>query len=256
MALRSRQLQRLLGQGVAAADVELRLRALGMGVRSEKSGWSVQAPSWRFDIEIEADLIEEVVRIGGLDVIEERAPAMAMAPRPLDGSEIDARIVMRTLAARGYQEVVTFGFVDPALQRQLLGPQPVLELSNPIAADLAVMRSSLLPGLIAVARENLRRQQQRVRVFEIAHRFVVEPGAGGTALVREQKMLAGLVLGSRLPEQWGVTATPVDFYDVQADSAYKEHSTTRRLASVLTQEMRESLERGGEGRGGHQAMLA
>ena len=219
VSLRSRQLQRLLGQGVAAADVETRLRALGMGVRSEKSGWSVQAPSWRFDIEIEADLIEEVVRIGGLDVIEERAPAMAMAPRPLDGSQIDAHVVMRTLAARGYQEVVTFGFVDPALQRQLLGAQPVLELSNPIAADLAVMRSSLLPGLIAVARENLRRQQQRVRVFEIAHRFVVEPGAGGAGIVREQKMLAGLALGSRLPEQWGVSATPVDFHDVKGDLA-------------------------------------
>src|ERR1700722_10870911 len=220
--LRSRQLQRLLGASVAAADVEQRLRALGMGVRPEKAGWSVQPPSWRFDIDIEPDLIEEVVRIGGLDSIEERAPVMAIVPRPPAGGEVDERVVMRTLAARGYQEVITFGFVDPALQQQLFGVQPgagqgALELANPIAADLAVMRSSLLPGLIAVARENLRRQQQRMRVFEIANRFV--PDASGPGGFREQKMLAGLALGSRLPEQWGGSATPADFYDVQGDLA-------------------------------------
>jgi phenylalanyl-tRNA synthetase beta chain len=221
--LRSRQLQRLLGASVAAADVEQRLRALGMGVRPEKAGWSVQPPSWRFDIEIEADLIEEVVRIGGLDSIEERAPMMAIVPRAPASGEVDERVVMRTLAARGYQEVITFGFVDPALQRQLFGLQPgiehsALELANPIAADLAVLRSSLLPGLIGVARENLRRQQQRVRVFEIANRFVLEGNDGGKGgRFREQKMLAGLALGSRLPEQWGVAATPVDFYDIKGD---------------------------------------
>jgi phenylalanyl-tRNA synthetase beta chain len=220
--LRSRQLQRLLGASIAAADVEQRLRALGMGVRPEKAGWSVQPPSWRFDIDIEPDLIEEVVRIGGLDSIEERAPVMAIVPRLPAGGEVDERVVLRTLAARGYQEVITFGFVDPALQQQLFGVQPgagqgALELANPIAADLAVMRSSLLPGLIAVARENLSRQQQRMRVFEIANRFV--PDAGGPGGFREQKMLAGLALGSRLPEQWGVAATPADFYDLKADLA-------------------------------------
>jgi phenylalanyl-tRNA synthetase beta chain len=153
-----------------------------------------------------------VVRIGGLDSILESAPAMPMVPRALDSGEVDEGVVMRTLAARDYQEVITFGFVDPALQRQLFGEQAAVELANPIAADLSVMRSSLLPGLIAVARENLRRQQQRARVFEIANRFVVAGGA-----VREQKMLAGLALGARWPEQWGSSATPVDFYDIKGD---------------------------------------
>ena len=219
--LRSRQLQRLLGARVAAEDVEQRLRALGMGVRTEKAGWSVQPPSWRFDIEIEPDLIEEVVRIGGLDAIEEHAPSMAIVPRVLTSSEVDEQLVMRTLAARGYQEVITFGFVDPALQRQLFALQPALEqsaieLANPIAPDLAVMRTSLLPGLIAVARENLRRQQQRVRVFEIGNRFIAGGSEDG-GVFREQKMLAGIALGSRLPEQWGSSATPADFYDVKGD---------------------------------------
>jgi phenylalanyl-tRNA synthetase beta chain len=206
-----------------------------MDVRAEHAdsaerAWSVTPPSWRFDIQIEPDLIEEVVRIGGLDAIEERAPMMAVVPRMLASDQVGEQVVLRTLAARGYQEVITYGFVDPSLQRQLLamqpgGAPPAIELANPIAADLAVMRSSLLPGLIGVARENLRRQQQRVRLFEIANRFVVERsaasvGAGTGArgdIIREQKMLAGLALGSRLPEQWGSPATAEDFYDVRAD---------------------------------------
>jgi phenylalanyl-tRNA synthetase beta chain len=187
----------------------------------------VHPPSWRFDIEIEADLIEEVVRLGGLDGIEESAPAMPIVPRALGSGEVEEPVVMRTLAARGYQEVITFAFVDPALQRQLFGEQPAVELANPIAADLSVMRSSLLPGLLAVARENLRRQQQRLRLFEIATGFVVARGDNGDSgdsgkggkggAVREQKMLAGLALGARLPEQWGSAATPVDFYDIKGD---------------------------------------
>jgi len=225
--LRNRQLQRLLGVEVAAQEVEQRLRALGMDVHAERAdgghgAWSVTAPSWRFDIQIEPDLIEEVVRIGGLDAIEERPPTMAVVPRMLASAEVDEQVVMRTLAARGYQEVITYGFVDPALQSQLFslqagGAPPAIELANPIAADLAVMRTSLLPGLIGVARENLRRQQQRVRVFEIANRFIVDPAAKDTGGVREQKMLAALALGSRLPEQWSSPEIPEDFYDVRGD---------------------------------------
>jgi len=123
--------------------------------------------------------------------------------------------VMRALAARGYQEIVTFAFVDPVLQRQLFGEQEQIELANPIASDLAVMRSSLWPGLLSVARENLHRQQQRVRLFEMATRFTI--GEDSASRYREQKMLAGIVVGTRLPEQWAVAQTPVDFYDVKGD---------------------------------------
>jgi phenylalanyl-tRNA synthetase beta chain len=210
--LRSHRLQRLLGASVPGTQVEQRLRALGMTVRAQGGDWQVQPPSWRFDVAIEADLIEEVVRLGGLDTIEEQAAPMRIVPRALQSNQVDEQVVMRTLAARGFQEIITFGFVDPALQRLLFGEQPAIELANPIAADLAVMRSSLWPGLISVARENLRRQQPRVRLFEIATRFLLEG-----ARHREQKMLAGLVLGSRLPEQWGTVATPVDFFDLKGE---------------------------------------
>jgi phenylalanyl-tRNA synthetase beta chain len=223
VALRETQLTRLLGATVAPAAVEQRLRALGMAVRAERAhapadgaaSWSVQPPSWRFDIAIEADLIEEVARIGGFDAILERDARLPAVPRPLASTLIDERLVLRTLAARGFQEAITYAFVDPALQRMLFGDEPMIELANPIASDMAVMRRSLWPGLLRAARENLRRQQPRVRLFEIANRFLVS----GEGRYREQKMLAALVLGSRLPEQWGAAATPVDFYDLKGDLA-------------------------------------
>jgi len=123
--------------------------------------------------------------------------------------------VLRTLAARGYQETITYAFVDPALQRALFGDAPAIELANPIASDMAVMRCSLWPGLLRAARENLRRQQPRVRLFEIASRFL--PAGPESEGYREQKMLAALVLGTRAPEQWGSPATAVDFYDLKGD---------------------------------------
>jgi phenylalanyl-tRNA synthetase beta chain len=212
VSLRYKQLERLLGVSVAPSQVEQRLQSLGLTVSTAAEGWRVQPPSWRFDIAIEADLIEEVGRLGGLDEIEERAPRMSIQPRKLATNTVEERVVLRTLAARGYQEVITYAFIDPALQRALFGEQPAIEIVNPIASDMAVLRSSLLPGLISVAQTNLQRQQSRVRIFEIAHRFRLEGDQ-----YREQKSLAGLALGARLPEQWGVPATPVDFFDIKDD---------------------------------------
>ncbi|HXR18807.1 MAG TPA: phenylalanine--tRNA ligase subunit beta [Steroidobacteraceae bacterium] len=215
--LRLRQLERLLGASVTAEQIERPLRSLGMTVRAAGEPgartWSVEPPSWRFDIGIEADLIEEVARINGLDAIAERNAVLPLAPQSLLSSQIDERVVLRTLAARGFQEAISFAFIDPALQRELFGNEPVLELANPIAADMAVMRTSLWPGLLRAAGENLRRQQQRVRLFEIANRFRVD----AEGRYREEKVLAALVLGARLPEQWGAAATAVDFFDLKGD---------------------------------------
>jgi phenylalanyl-tRNA synthetase beta chain len=228
--LRARQLTRLIGQAVAAPMIEQRLRGLGIAVtrdaagQSEPSAWRAQPPSWRFDLTIEADLIEEVVRLGGLELIEERDALMPVRPRMDRASRVEQSAVLHLLAARGYQESISFAFVDPPMQRWLFGEREEIELENPIAADLAVMRGSLWPGLIAVARDNTRRQQSRVRLFEIGDRFVRghdEIAGGGVVGVsgnyREQKMIAGLALGSRLPEQWGSAPAAVDFHDVKAD---------------------------------------
>ena len=212
--LRGAQITRLLGMSVSAADVTRRLRALGMTVESSSGdSWRVTPPSWRFDVAIEADLIEELARAEGLDRLPEAAPTgsrIVAGGTDLNSSE---RSVLDRLTARGYSEAVTFGFTDPALQRVLCGELEPIALRNPIASNFAVLRASLWPGLLLAARENLRRQRERVRLFEIATQFRrVDGGA-----IQERKMIAGISLGSRLPEQWGVKRAPGDFYDLKAD---------------------------------------
>ena len=220
VTLRASRVGHLLGAPVAPAAVEQHLTALGMQVRAEPGTgadprWQVQAPSWRFDITLEADLIEEVARIGGFESIAEADAPLPAAPRAPGAGSLDERVVLRTLVARGFHEAITYAFVDPALQRTLLGDLPAVELSNPIASDMAVMRRSLWPGLVRAARENLRRQQSRVRLFEIANCFIPEEGGGDAH--REVRRVAALALGSRWPEQWGESANTVDFFDLKAD---------------------------------------
>jgi phenylalanyl-tRNA synthetase beta chain len=216
--LRPQRLERLLGAPVERAEIERRLAALGMRVRAAGEGdLAVEPPAWRYDIALEADLIEEVARIGGYDAIPERAAPLPAAPRALASNQVDERVVLRTLAARGFQEAITYAFVDPALQRLLFGEAAAIELVNPIAADMAVMRRSLWPGLLHAARENLRRQQPRVRLFEIANRFIGDEGRSCDDGACERQMLAALVCGARAPEQWGLPATPVDFHDLKGD---------------------------------------
>jgi phenylalanyl-tRNA synthetase beta chain len=124
-------------------------------------------------------------------------------------------VIIEALAMRGYEEAITFAFVDPTMQKKLFPNVDGLPLANPIASDLAVMRVSLWPGLLRAASENQRRQQDRVRLFEHGAKFAVESGG-----IREIDSLAGVATGTRLPEQWGIpreTRVPVDFYDVKAD---------------------------------------
>jgi len=211
--LRARQLQRLLGTQVPDERVTTLLHALGMGVTGASGGWQVTPPSWRFDVAIEADLIEEIARCIGLDSIPERPAVTASSLRALPETAPDESAILQLMAARGYQEAITYGFTDPELQTLLFGAQAVAALANPIAAQLAVMRWSLWPGLITVLRTNLSRQADRVRLFEIANRFRRDV-AGGT---HEQRVIAGLACGSRWPEQWGGGREPVDFHDVKGD---------------------------------------
>ena len=212
--LRNTQIARLLGKSFAATEVSERLRALGLQVEESAPGiWQVVPPSWRFDITIEADLIEELARCAGLDSIAAAAP---LGRRLISGSS-EARIgeqaILQRLTARGYSEAVTFGFTDPVLQAQLCGAMEPVSVRNPIAGNLSVMRASLWPGLLLAARANLHRQRERVRLFEIANRF--QRGTGGRVI--EQAMIAGVVVGSRLPEQWGAARAPADFFDLKAD---------------------------------------
>ena len=215
VALRRSRLQRLLGVSIDDARVASTLESLGLRVVSTAEGWEATPPAYRFDITIEADLIEEVARIVGFEVIPEEDASSPQHFRAAPEAVPMEHTVLETLAMRGYQEAITYAFVDPAFQAKLFPNRVGLALANAIASDMSVMRVSLWPGLLRAALENQRRQADRVRLFEHGARFEVTAGA-----TREIDTLAGISCGPRLPEQWGVPRdfrAAADFYDVKSD---------------------------------------
>jgi phenylalanyl-tRNA synthetase beta chain len=212
--LRRERLALLTGAQLADTQVESSLKGLGMQLSAHPQGWQVEPPSWRFDIAIEADLVEEVLRIVGFDAVQEIPTRLPQRFARRSESAIDERAALDTLVSRGYQEAINYAFVDPALQEQLFPGEPAIRLANPIAADLAVMRVSLWPGLLKAARENIARQQDRVRLFERGAVFR-QPAAG----LKEALHIAGIAFGSRAPEQWATSRESIDFFDLKGDVA-------------------------------------
>jgi phenylalanyl-tRNA synthetase beta chain len=221
VTLRRRQLARLLGAAIDDVRVRASLEGLGMRVEPVEEGWRVVPPPHRFDIAIEADLIEEVARIIGYEAIAQADAHVPQRFGSLPGARPVERELLQTLSLRGYHEAITYAFVDPQLQTRLFPDQAGITLANPIASDLSVMRVSLWPGLIKAALENQRRQQDRIRLFEHGARFVgAEAAADARGATREIDTLAGIACGQRLPEQWGLPRemrSPVDFFDVKGD---------------------------------------
>jgi len=221
VTLRRRQLARLLGVGFDDGRVRSTLEGLQMAVASTEDGWRVTPPPHRFDIAIEADLIEEVARIVGYQAIPEEDAQVPQRFGRLPTAVPPERDLLEILAVRGYQEAITYAFVDPQLQARLFPELAGIALANPIASDMSVMRVSLWPGLLKAALENQRRQQDRVRLFEHGARFLAtDAGQGGTRATREVDTISGVACGHRLPEQWGLPREmrqPVDFFDVKGD---------------------------------------
>ncbi len=195
------------------AQVEEILTRLGLEIlATDDQGWQLAVPSWRFDIDIEADLLEELARIYGYNRLPTRVPDFPMAIRPHAEGRLRLSRLRNHLIARDYQEVITYSFVDPADNARFSPEVTPVTLQNPISADMAVMRTSLLPGLVNVLRYNLNRQQQRVRLFETGLRFV--PGEGDVAQI---PTLAGLIYGPRAAENWADNREAVDFFDAKGD---------------------------------------
>jgi len=219
VTLRRKQLARLLGIVLEDARVHASLEGLQMRVESTREGWRITPPPHRFDIAIEADLIEEVARIVGYQAIPQADAQVPQRFGRLPTARPSERALLETLALRGYQEAITYAFVDPQLQARLFPEVAGIALANAIASDLSVMRVSLWPGLLKAALENQRRQQDRIRLLEHGARFLAT-GAQGLGATREIDTLAGIACGQRLPEQWGLPRDmrePVDFFDVKGD---------------------------------------
>ena len=212
IVLRHARITRLLGSVLAAKTIATILKSLGMGVVKTAAAWRVTPPTWRFDIVRECDLIEEVARITGYENLPPHRPRMTMTMGAVPEGRIQEDRFRQILIARDYQEAITYSFIDPAIQTLLEPDTRPIALANPIASDMAVMRTSLWPGLLKAVLYNQNRQHARIRLFEIGRRFV--PGAGG---VREERMLAGAITGSAMGKQWGVPERGVDFYDIKGD---------------------------------------
>lgn len=213
VTLRAQRITQMLGMEMDAAEVERLLSALGLNISADGAGqWRVEVPSHRFDISLEVDLIEELARLYGYNRLPVRYPQARLAPQAKAEARSDLPELRRLLVARGYQEAITYSFIDPR-QFELFSPgvEPLL-LANPISNDMAAMRSSLWPGLVKSLQHNLNRQQDRVRLFESGLRFV-----GQLDGLKQEPMLAGVVCGSRLPEGWAQGRDVVDFFDVKAD---------------------------------------
>ncbi|MHA7878542.1 MAG: phenylalanine--tRNA ligase subunit beta [Saccharospirillum sp.] len=211
--LTAEQVGAALGMAIPASEIRRILAGLGFEfVRETDSVWVVKAPSWRFDMAISEDLIEEIARVYGYNRLPVSVPSAALAPRgDAEQATPVARLVDR-LAALGYQEAITYSFVEPALQKAMFPKIPGIELANPISADMAEMRVSLWPGLVKAMTHNLKRQQERVRLFETGLRF--RASESGTEQIA---MLAGVATGTRSPKAWYNSNEPLDFFDVKGD---------------------------------------
>lgn len=212
ITLRLARVERLLGYSLPKEKITRILKALGMAVQEFDAGWQVQPPWFRvFDLTQEADLVEEIARVHGYHQIPQRLPKIRLTSRAQPAVRTEQ--FQSTLVQRGYQEAITYSFVDPKLQANLNPTVPAVALTNPLSSDMAVMRTTLWSGLLPILQYNQQRQQQRIRLFEIGLRFTFSESQD----FQQEKMIAGVVSGSRYPEQWGESAHPVDFFDVKAD---------------------------------------
>jgi phenylalanyl-tRNA synthetase beta chain len=209
ITLRLARLQRVAGIELGADQVARSLAALGAGVEQVGENLVVTPPSFRFDLAIEEDLIEEAVRLFGYDSIPAQPPAAPSRMLPQDERLLADDALRQKMVDLDYQEVITYSFVDPASEEALDPAARPLALANPIASQLSVMRTTLWGGLIETLRHNLNRQQERVRIFELGRVYA--------SLAEQPAKLGGLAYGDVYPEQWGTPSRRVDFFDVKGD---------------------------------------
>ncbi len=211
IAFRPERARRLLGMAIPDTEMNVIFDHLGLAVAGQGETWRVTAPSYRFDLAVEVDLIEEVARIKGYDNIPATRPKATATMHPQPEQQRGADELKTRLMALGYQEVVTYSFIDAKQQRMVMPDSAPIALVNPIASQMSVMRGSLIPGLLQTLSYNLSHGQERLRIFELGRCFL------STEHGDQPVRLGGLAYGSAHPEQWGEPTRSNDFYDLKAD---------------------------------------
>jgi phenylalanyl-tRNA synthetase beta chain len=226
--LRAARAQRLHGTQLAANEIARLFARLGFACAQSGDEFNVTPPSYRFDLAIEEDLVEEVARVHGYDNIPANAPVAAGAMLPAPESRTEVAALRQLLVARDYEEIITYSFVDRQWEVDFCANDAPVMLANPIASNLNAMRSSMMGSLVDCLKLNLSRQQERVRIFESGRCYSRNP-RGGYA---ERGVLAGLVYGGAVAEQWGSPKRPSDFYDVKSDVETLAGSKTARFETA------------------------
>ena len=215
--LRTARVKKVLGVAFSADEIAALLGRLALPFSREGEDFIITPPSYRFDIEIEEDLIEEVARLHGYDNIPAPAPVGRLAMLPQEETQRPLFRLRQLLADRGFQEVVNFAFVQEAWEQDFAANTNPIRLANPIASQLAVMRSSLIGGLVENLATNLKRKQSRVRLFEMGRCFLRQPGGEPVSGYLQPWRLAVLAYGPALPEGWGTDGRSIDYFDLKGD---------------------------------------
>lgn len=213
--LHRKKLDRLLGHIVPRKKVSKILLRLGCQVTDDSETWLVIAPSWRFDIKIEEDLVEEIIRVYGYNNIPNVPVRANLVMTKHPETNLTLTRVKTLLVDHGFQEVVTYSFVDPQLQELLHPGEEALILPNPISTEMSVMRLSLWTGLLSTTVYNQNRQQSHLRFFESGLRFV--PDSSANLSIRQDTMLAGVISGYIHDEHWDLGCKSIDFYDLKGE---------------------------------------
>jgi phenylalanyl-tRNA synthetase beta chain len=221
VTMRVARAQRIIGVSIAADEMAQIFTRLGLAFEFDGETFAVTPPPYRFDIEIEEDLIEEVARIVGFEKIPTHPPVAANEMRATNETRRSIHAIRHALAARDYAETVNFSFVDEQWERDFAGNDNPVRLLNPIASQMSVMRATLIGSLVSVLRHNLNRRAERIRVFEAGRVFLRDPSVPAGELAVEgyaqPKRIGALAYGPVAEEQWGMSTRLVDFFDVKGD---------------------------------------
>ncbi len=211
--LRSDRIKRVLGLELDGKTVAEQLTRLGLAVDVVEDGWQVSVPSFRFDLSIEVDLIEELGRLYGYDKLPNTRPQGTVLTTNITETLTPVERLQNLMVDRGYHEAVTYSFVEPKIQQLLAQDDSApIKLANPISSDLSVMRTSLWPGLVQAMVYNANRQHDRIRLFEVGRVF-----KGNLNDIAQPRQIGGLIYGSNYAEQWSQKPREVDFFDIKAD---------------------------------------